>query len=122
MSDRSKERAESAIATFMDATASGSKPDKAALAAVERHQVESGMEGDLGIQTWHVLYSLIGYSDDRGFFRDTVFGPPQAGGPKVHKLVAGIRAMCAAKDIDFDELYKDACTERENLDPVTPSF
>jgi len=116
------EYAEKTIDAFRKAIQNGKTNQEAAQLAIDVHhnvsRLEDIDEGDNRI--WHTLYSLIAYSDDRGFFRHEVFGRPQAGGPLVHKLSNGIRKICEESGYNFDELFDEACVETDEAGPTYP--
>lgn len=120
MSEQSEPWAVKTVDAFLKYAAAGCSPRDCAAKALEVHEAESGMEGDAEIQIWHMICTLAAHSDARGFFRDQVFGPKQAGGPKLHKVVCGLRDLCAEKGLDFDGLYRDVCAHIET-DPEAAS-
>ncbi len=123
---RSKALAEKAIEAFMKAAQTGRSSVGCAEAALRAHTIEAGLEGGLDgdgeIQVWHLICSLANYSDENGFFRDHVFGPAQTGGPRVHKLVAAVRDLCAERRYDFDKLLGEVNEHIASEGPVAPSI
>ena len=90
--------------------------------ALDVHIKEACMEGDLEIQVWHLICSLAAYSDSQGYFRDQVFGPKQHGGPMIHKVASGLRDFCAAKSLNYEELYREVCEHLDAEPPANPSI
>lgn len=115
MTEKSIQYAQVAINAFKTSIKAGDSLSSATRKAIDDHYEVSGMddEGNPEIRIWHALYSLVAYSDHSGFFRDQVFGEPQAGGPIAHKMSNGIREICQQNGCDFAELYRDVC---ENID------
>lgn len=121
---RSRILAEKALDAFMKAPELDQSGTSRAEAALRAHTVEAdlegGLEGDMETQIWHLLLSLANYCDEKGFFRDHVFGPRQAGGPQAHLLVSGVRELCTARGYLFDDIYQEV-NEHIAIDgPVAP--
>lgn len=118
MTDKSIQYAEAAIDTFRKSVRAGDTLASATQKAIDAHYeiTEMDDEGNPEIRIWHALYSLVAYSDHSGFFRDQVFGEPQAGGPVAHKMSNGIREICERNGYDFSDLYRDVC---ENVDQLS---
>lgn len=122
MSEQSAALAEKAIEAFFWTTNPRHHELMSAESALRVHKEQAGFEGDDETQLWHLMLTLATHSDERGFFRDQVFGPRQAGGPRVHQVVCGIRTLCESRGYDFDELYRQV-NEHIAIDgPVTPSI
>jgi hypothetical protein len=110
------------MAEFFKHAESGREERICAERALEVHKAECGYEGDDKIQVWHLILTLATYSDAHGFFRDQVFGPRQSGGPRVHRVICGVRALCAARGFDFEALYGEVKDHMASEPPTTPTI
>lgn len=89
--------------------------------AVETYERTAGMVGDIGIQVWHLVLSLMDLCEAQGAhfdvllqqahraFTNDVAGKPDA---QVQFLLFDLMTLCKSKDIDFAEIVANVRAER----------
>lgn len=122
MNDKTAIWAETAVTAFFKCAEAQRGELMCAESALEAHKKDTNLEGSEETQVWHLILTLANHSDERGFFRDQVFGPKRVGGPRVHQVVCGVRALCISRGYDFDELYRQVNEHMAIDGPVMPSI
>ncbi|WP_262029670.1 hypothetical protein [Microvirga sp. Mcv34] len=89
--------------------------------AIDTYERTAGMVGDMGIQTWHLVLSLMDLCEAQGSHFDVLlqqaqiaFAKDVAGKPdaQVQFLLFDLMALCKSKDIDFAEIIANLRAER----------